>query len=167
MSRKTKRQRAEVFVFVFRETMWMTVSCVVKRSLEVRIEKWPSNLATLGSLADVVGIFWAERRGRSHPAMAEDPAGRRKWRRWGMFLSISWQEMEGALVGAESDTWGFEEAYFKIGVWTCHERGSWEVTVEEGVMMEQVLRSQGQREGAPPPLYSHPYCLCQFWAKAS
>lgn len=59
----------------------MTVSCVVKRSLEVRIEKWPSNLATLGSLADVVGIFWAERRGRSHPAMAEDPAGRRKWRR--------------------------------------------------------------------------------------
>lgn len=53
----------------------MTVSCAVRGSSEVRIEKCQLNLATPVALATAVGIFGAEGRGRSQLRAGRGPSG--------------------------------------------------------------------------------------------
>ena len=56
-------------------------------------------------------------------------------------------------MGEPRETLEAEEACFKLGLHTCQERESLKVIAKEGGMVEQVLRSQGEKRGMEPPAF--------------
>lgn len=59
-------------------------------------------------------------------------------------------------MGEPRETLEAEEACFKLGLHTCQERESLKVIAKEGGMVEQVLRSQGEKRGMEPPAFLIP-----------
>lgn len=80
-----------------------------------------------------LGILWGG--GRRGPRLA---------------VFISSQEM-GRALGEPREALEAEEACFKLSLHTCQERESLKVIAKEGGMVEQVLRSQGEKGGMEPP----------------